>query len=258
MRVLVTGSSGRLGGAIAELLRHRHQAVGLGRPAGVDGRGEPHAGRRRHRAKSRPVMRWGAGGSMAIGTTNGAPPPPETSAFAWEEVGGRVKPRNAKGLKPAASCWVRATTNDLSRIADRYPQLLASVKAGDVAFFGGHVLHRSKRNFTTDRFRRAFVGHYCNARSFTQWGADVAPDNPHAAAAVDPETKMTNGSHILARGGTHLPFAQPRFGTPCAALLRPEERRRQSEHAAAMMGDMDSGEMGTRPADPDVDHDDDE
>ena len=41
---------------------------------------------------------------------------------------------------------------------------------GDVAFFNGHVLHSSKKNWTTDRFRRSFVGHYCNARSFTQWG----------------------------------------------------------------------------------------
>ena len=119
--------------------------------------------------------------------------------------------------------------NDLARIADRYPQVLVPAKAGDVVFFGGHVLHRSKRNFTTDRFRRSFVGHYCNARSFTQWGADAAPDDLHAATAVDPATKMTNGSHILARGDTHLPFAHPRFGTPCAALLSPEERLASAE-----------------------------
>ena len=62
MRVLVTGSSGRLGGAIAELLRHRHQAVGLGRPAGVDGRGEPHAGRRRHRGEVQARDAVGGGG----------------------------------------------------------------------------------------------------------------------------------------------------------------------------------------------------
>jgi phytanoyl-CoA hydroxylase len=148
--------------------------------------------------------------------------------------------------------------NDLTRIADRHPQLLVTAKAGDVVFFGGHVLHRSKRNFTTDRFRRAFVGHYCNARSFTQWGADAAADNPHAAPAVDPVTKMTNGSHILARGDTHLPFAAPRFGTPCAALLSPEERQRESAFAASMMGDMDSGLMGEAEADPGAEHDDDE
>ena len=145
--------------------------------------------------------------------------------------------------------------NDLSRIADRYPQLLAPVRSGDVVFFGGHVLHRSKKNFTADRFRRAFVGHYCNARSFTQWGANHDKDDPHIAPSIDPETKMTNGSHILARGDTHLPFARPTFGTPCAALLPAEERRKESEYAAAMMADMDSGDMGARPADPEAEHD---
>ena len=159
-----------------------------------------------------------------------------------ERVGGVSNPDDAQ--------------NDLAKIADRYPQLLVAARAGDVVFFGGHILHRSKRNATADRFRRAFVGHYCNARSFTQWGADTPRDDVHAALAVDPTTGMTNGSHILARGDTHLPFALPRFGTPCAALLAPEERRRQSAHAAAMMGDMDSGLMGAMDADPDIEHDD--
>src|SRR5690606_31980486 len=63
-------------------------------------------------------------------------------------------------------------SNTLSPVAARYDQVLGSVKAGDVVFFNGHVLHRSKRNATEDRFRRAFVSHYCNARSFTPWGRD--------------------------------------------------------------------------------------
>ncbi|MDQ3812461.1 MAG: phytanoyl-CoA dioxygenase family protein [Armatimonadota bacterium] len=147
--------------------------------------------------------------------------------------------------------------NDLAKVANKYPQLLVAARAGDVVFFGGHVLHRSKQNFSTDRFRRAFVSHYCSARSFTQWGADSsAPHDPHAALCVDPVTKMTNGSHILARGDSHLPFARPRFGTPCAALLSPEERRRQSEYAQAAMADMDSGMMSMEVADPNVEHDD--
>lgn len=147
--------------------------------------------------------------------------------------------------------------NDLSRIADKYPQVLITAKAGDVVFFNGHILHRSKKNYTEDRYRRSFVSHYCNARSFTQWGADSPVGDVHGADLVDPITGMTNGSHILARGDTHLPFARPRFGTPCAALLSPEQRRQKSENAAAtmMMGDMDSGLMGTAPADPDVEHD---
>lgn len=144
--------------------------------------------------------------------------------------------------------------NDLAQVADRYPQVLASVRPGDVVFFGGHVLHRSKQNITTDRFRRSFVSHYCNARSFTQWGAVTESRNPHSAPTIDPETRMTNASHILARGDTHLPFAQPRFGTFCAAILPAEKRRHTLDVASAMMADDDMVEA--KPADPHIEHDD--
>lgn len=95
--------------------------------------------------------------------------------------------------------------NTLSRIAAKYPgrEVLAVMDPGDVAFFAGHVLHRSKENRSEDRFRRSFVAHYANARSFTRWGSR--------------EGLPTNDQHILARGHTHLPFGLPRFGTPCAA-----------------------------------------
>lgn len=136
--------------------------------------------------------------------------------------------------------------NMLSRVADRYDQTLVCANPGDVVFFGGHVLHRSKKNFTTDRFRRSFVSHYCNARSFTQWGVD-----PELKPAVqDPVTKMSNGYHILARGDSHLPFAQPRFGTPCAATLPAQERRGQSDYAARVIAGMNNGLLGCAIADP--------
>lgn len=144
--------------------------------------------------------------------------------------------------------------NMLTRVADRYDQVLVSARAGDVVFFNGHVLHRSKKNWSTDRYRRSFVSHYCNARSFTQWGADMG-DAHHPAAPIDPETKMTNASHILARGDTHLPFARPRFGTPCAALKPREERRRDSEYAARMIAMTGNGLMGCAIAEPKMDDD---
>ncbi len=89
--------------------------------------------------------------------------------------------------------------NELRPVTKPYEEVPVILDPGDVAFFGGHVLHRSLSNKTTDRFRRAFVNHYCNARSFTTWLGG-------------------NCKHILARGNTHLPYARPRFGTPCAAL----------------------------------------
>jgi phytanoyl-CoA hydroxylase len=147
--------------------------------------------------------------------------------------------------------------NMLARVADRYDQVLVSAKAGDVVFFNGHVLHRSKANVSTDRFRRAFVSHYCNARSFTQWGADDKPEL-EVSPVRDPQTGMTNASHILARGDSHLPFAQPRFGNPCAALLPADARRRASEYAARVIASMNNGLLGCAIADPTMtdDHDD--
>ena len=145
--------------------------------------------------------------------------------------------------------------NDLSKIAAKYPQVLCSAKAGDVVFFGSHVLHRSKKNWSQDRTRRSFVSHYCNARAFTQWGGEAPSNDPHAATTVDPETGMTNGSHILARGDSHLPFSKPRFGTPCAALMSHEERRAQRAFAMASMADMGSGMMGTVETSPNAEHD---
>ena len=154
------------------------------------------------------------------------------------------------------------SVNMLSRVADKYDQVLASASAGDVVFFNGHVLHRSKTNHTSDRFRRAFVGHYCNARSFTQWGADVEKEtgkykvDEFVSPTVDPVTGMTNASHILARGDTHLPYAKPRFGTACAATMSGEERKRESEYAMRMIASMNNGLMGCAIADPTVqDHD---
>jgi hypothetical protein len=158
--------------------------------------------------------------------------------------------------------------NTLTGVAGKYDQLLSIMKAGDVAYFNGHVLHRSKKNWTTDRYRRSFVGHYCNARSFTQWGADEikgaadqsrteAPD-VHRAPTVDPITGMTNASHILARGDTHLGFAKPRFGTPCAALLPPEERSAEYRKIAQMIQVQGNGLLGCALAAPNLVDDDDE
>ncbi len=158
--------------------------------------------------------------------------------------------------------------NTLTRVAEKYDQVLVSAKAGDVVFFNGHVLHRSKKNWSTDRFRRSFVSHYGNARSFTQWGAwsaqevEIARKNGDytgfAEPPIDPVTKMTNACQILARGDTHLPFAKPRFGTPCAALLPAEQRSAEFQRIAKMIQVTNNGLLGCALADPNLVDDDDE
>ena len=102
-----------------------------------------------------------------------------------------------------------AEENGLTPVASKYEgsEISAVLEPGDVMFFHGHVLHRSLENATPDRFRRAFVSHYCNARSWVPWN--------HGATF---EGESGNDLHILARGKTHLPYATPLFGTECAAL----------------------------------------
>jgi phytanoyl-CoA hydroxylase len=128
------------------------------------------------------------------------------------------------------------SVNTLSRVAAKYPgrEVAAVMEPGDVAFFAGHVLHRSHTNGSRERFRRSFVGHYANARSFTMWGA---PDRRSAA----------NHLHILARGATHLPSGESRFGTPVE--LRAAAPDGGTDMPMAMMADP-SGDMGIAPQDP--------
>ncbi|WP_169306604.1 phytanoyl-CoA dioxygenase family protein [Cohnella pontilimi] len=86
--------------------------------------------------------------------------------------------------------------NNLSNVAAKYGEAVPVVlEPGDVLFFHSHLLHRSYRNETKDRFRRSYVTHYCNARSWVPWDG-------------------SNANHILARGRSHLPYAAPKFGTP--------------------------------------------
>jgi phytanoyl-CoA hydroxylase len=134
--------------------------------------------------------------------------------------------------------------NTLSKIAARYPgrERPAVAEPGDVVFFGGHILHRSHTNMSKTRFRRAFVGHYGNARSFTMWGQ---------RAQAGEKKEMSNHLHILARGWTHLPFGLPRFGTPCAANRPvPSAVDGGEPMPTAMMGNMNSGDMEGAPQDP--------
>jgi len=146
--------------------------------------------------------------------------------------------------------------NSLSRVADRYDQVLVCANPGDVVFFNGHVLHRSKQNVTTDRYRRSFVSHYGNARAFTQWGLDPDAVPSRSLTEAEKSVGMTNSSQILARGDTHLPFALPRFGTPCAATEPAEIRRAAGEYVIRTIAENNNGMMGCGIADPTVADDD--
>lgn len=123
--------------------------------------------------------------------------------------------------------------NTLSPVARKYRWIPVPVDPGDVIYFHPHMLHRSWPNRSAGRWRRAFVSHYCNARSWVPWNHGGPFDGDCA-----------NYLHILARGTTHLPFAKPKFGTPCAALEPPTIIvRRTPTRMVAKDGEMAKAEV---------------
>lgn len=116
--------------------------------------------------------------------------------------------------------------NTLARVVAKYPPPISvPLHPGDVLFFHSHLLHRSFPNKTADRFRRSYVCHYVNARSWVPWDHDGY------------EGDSGNYRQILARGRTHLPYAEPAFGTE-VFLYEGDD----SEGSVSMMG-MDNGMM---------------
>lgn len=114
--------------------------------------------------------------------------------------------------------------NSLAAIVRKYPPAVpVPMKSGDVLFFHSHLLHRSYPNRTKDRFRRSYVNHYCNARSWVPWNHGTPYEGDSA-----------NGHHILARGQTHMPFAAPVFGTRVELAAPPEPGAPQT--GTVMMG----------------------
>jgi len=116
--------------------------------------------------------------------------------------------------------------NTLSKVVANYPPAISvPLSPGDVLFFNSHLFHRSYPNRTKDRYRRSYVLHYCNARSWVPWDHD------------EYEGESGNYRHILARGRTHMPYAKPAFGTK--VILSDEEGM---EESVRMMG-MPDGMM---------------
>lgn len=130
--------------------------------------------------------------------------------------------------------------NTVADIALQYEEEIAvELDPGDMVFFGGHIFHRSHTN-NADYPRRAFVSHYCNARSRVPWNH-----------GYDYEGDAANHEHILLRGSTHLGYRQPRFGTACAANMPERYGHVDREPLPKSMMGHDNGYMVLTPHDTD-------
>lgn len=102
---------------------------------------------------------------------------------------------------------------------DAAGEIAVPCAAGDVIFFNGYLLHRSLRNASADRSRRALVNHYCSAWSPLPWlvrdgidigtadyrtivsvvGDDPYPERPITASPAEVFLRPTTGSHTDAQ-----------------------------------------------------------
>ncbi len=76
----------------------------------------------------------------------------------------RILPMENKEYREQFSCELSPFIEE-----DAIP---VQVEKGSVVFFNGYLFHRSLRNKTEDRFRRALVSHYMSAESMLPWNWD--------------------------------------------------------------------------------------
>lgn len=87
-------------------------------------------------------------------------------------------------------------------LPDDAVELPVEMKAGDVLFFNGQIVHGSLPNTTTDRFRRALIGHYImgDARQVYEWYHPVLKMDGTAVEFEVSEVGGTCGTFVESDG----------------------------------------------------------
>lgn len=64
-----------------------------------------------------------------------------------------------------AGAWMNYGDSHISKFPRETKPIPVPVRRGQTMFFGGHLIHGSGPNRTTDRSRRTFIGHYVSQRT---------------------------------------------------------------------------------------------
>jgi ectoine hydroxylase-related dioxygenase (phytanoyl-CoA dioxygenase family) len=128
---------------------------------------------------------------------------PGTCCAAWiaiddadENNGGMVVVPGSNGMEiicPEKSDTTKSFTDHHVPVPEGLEELPVILKAGDVLFFNGSVIHGSYPNSSTDRFRRSLIFHYV----------------PESTA------ELSNFYKAHRFDGEHVPVAEAAGGGPC-------------------------------------------
>ncbi len=91
-----------------------------------------------------------------------------------------------------------------------YEVVDAVMQPGDTLFFHGSLIHGSRKNSTTDRFRRSLIGHYIESRATHVWEYYFP---------------------VLQFDGTEVPLATSERGAACGVLIIEDDGKERIEMA---------------------------
>lgn len=137
---------------------------------------------------------------------------PGTCLAAWVAVddadpenGGMVVVPGSSALDiacPEKSDSTRFFTSDHVPVPAGLHEEAVSLKAGDVLFFNGSVIHGSYPNTSSDRFRRAFICHYVpeGTAELSRWYTPLRFDTQEIVAIADASGGGPCGTPQMAMG----------------------------------------------------------
>ena len=122
-------------------------------------------------------------------------------------------------------CTIKAdTTQSFTDVTVQLPEAMTPepvlMKRGDVLFFNGSLIHGSYPNISTDRFRRALIGHYLTGN------AERVGGFYHPIYRMDGSLVELEVSPMAEKCGTWV----EKDGTPVVELIDTEEHDRLVRH----------------------------
>ncbi len=104
---------------------------------------------------------------------------PGTCVAAWMALDDCDEENGCLMLVPGSHTWpvlcttqadtTQSFTDVTVPLPEGTPTVPAIMKAGDVLFFNGQIVHGSLPNTSSDRFRRALIGHYIEGQAESVW-----------------------------------------------------------------------------------------
>ena len=156
---------------------------------------------------------------------------PGTCMAAWLALDDCDEANGCMQMVPGSHTWpvlcttaadtIQSFTEVTVPLPDDTPITSIIMKAGDVVFFNGQVVHGSYPNSSSDRFRRALIGHYIAGEAkevFKYYHPVLRMDGSEVELGISEDGDMCG--RWVEVDGTPVIEMQPKTGGPAVALTK--------------------------------------